>query len=86
MSPASTVGGGSSSATSLSTAASDVTMESVDTPLQEREVSDGLNKNLDRSSGKPESSKNIAAMQDGQQGQPGHDGQSSTALKDEGQC
>lgn len=76
---------GSASATPLSTAASDVAMESVDTPLQEPEVSDGLNKNLDRNSGKPESSKNIEAVQEGQQGQLGHDGQDSPSLKDDGQ-
>uniref|UniRef100_A0A671W6P4 C-Jun-amino-terminal kinase-interacting protein 4 n=1 Tax=Sparus aurata TaxID=8175 RepID=A0A671W6P4_SPAAU len=58
---------GSASATSLSTAASDVTMESVDMPLHEQEVSDRLNKNLDRNNGKPESSKNITAVQEGQQ-------------------
>ncbi|XP_060885036.1 C-Jun-amino-terminal kinase-interacting protein 4 isoform X4 [Labrus mixtus] len=50
-----------------STDASDVAMESVDTPLQEQGVSEGLNKNLDRTSGKPESSKNITAVQEGQQ-------------------
>ncbi|KAM6964261.1 LOW QUALITY PROTEIN: C-Jun-amino-terminal kinase-interacting protein 4-like [Tautogolabrus adspersus] len=49
-----------------STDASDVAMESVDTPLQEQGGSDGLNTNLDRNSGKPESSKNIAAVQEGQ--------------------
>ncbi|XP_036936616.1 C-Jun-amino-terminal kinase-interacting protein 4 isoform X1 [Acanthopagrus latus] len=64
----SAVRAGSASATSLSTAASDVTMESVDMPLQEHEVSDRLNKNLDSNSGKPESSKNITAVQEGQQG------------------
>ncbi|XP_010781893.1 C-Jun-amino-terminal kinase-interacting protein 4-like isoform X3 [Notothenia coriiceps] len=56
----------------LSPAASNVSMES-------EEVSDVLNKNLDRSRGKPESSKSIAAVQEGQQGQPGHD--ASTPLK-----
>ncbi|XP_076615507.1 C-Jun-amino-terminal kinase-interacting protein 4 isoform X3 [Chaetodon auriga] len=83
VSPVSTVGSGSASATPLSTAASDVAMESVDTPLKEQEVSDGLNKNLDRNSGKPESSKNIAAVQEGQQGQLGDDGQDSTPRKDD---
>ncbi|XP_041671050.1 C-Jun-amino-terminal kinase-interacting protein 4 isoform X2 [Cheilinus undulatus] len=57
--------GGGSTAVTPSTDASDVAMESVDTPLQEQEFSDGLNKNLDRNSGKPESSKNIA-VQEGQ--------------------
>ncbi|XP_027144807.1 C-Jun-amino-terminal kinase-interacting protein 4 isoform X1 [Larimichthys crocea] len=71
---------GSTSVTSLSTTASDVAMESVDTPLQEQEFSDGLNKNLDRSSKKPESSKNIAAMQEGQQSQLGRDGQDSKSV------
>ncbi|XP_063748841.1 C-Jun-amino-terminal kinase-interacting protein 4 isoform X3 [Eleginops maclovinus] len=61
-----------SSGTPLSPAASNVSMES-------NEVSDRLNKNLDRSRGKPESSKNIAAVQEGQQGQPGQD--ASTPLK-----
>ncbi|XP_071062909.1 C-Jun-amino-terminal kinase-interacting protein 4 isoform X4 [Pseudochaenichthys georgianus] len=56
----------------LSPAASNVSTES-------EEVSDGLNKNLDGSRGKPEGSKNIAAVQEGQQGQPGHD--ASTPLK-----
>uniref|UniRef100_UPI0037E8562C C-Jun-amino-terminal kinase-interacting protein 4 isoform X3 n=1 Tax=Semicossyphus pulcher TaxID=241346 RepID=UPI0037E8562C len=65
MRPASSAGGGATSVTP-STDNSDVAMESVDTPLQEQEVFDGLNKNLDRNSGKPESSKNIAAVQDGQ--------------------
>ncbi|XP_008282529.1 C-Jun-amino-terminal kinase-interacting protein 4 isoform X3 [Stegastes partitus] len=71
MSATSSLGGGSASATSLST---DVAMESVDIPAHEQ---DGLNKNLDRNSGKPESSKNIAAVQGGQQGQGqlGQDGQ-----------
>ncbi|XP_074518872.1 C-Jun-amino-terminal kinase-interacting protein 4 [Halichoeres trimaculatus] len=63
--PVSSVGGGSASVT-LSTDASDVAMESVNTPLQEQEASDGFNKNLDRNSGKPESSKNISAVQEGQ--------------------
>lgn len=66
MSPASSLGGGSAAATPQSTAA----MESVDTPLQQQEASDRL-------SGKPESSKNIAAVQ-GEQGQLGQDGQDST--------
>ncbi|KAM3592273.1 uncharacterized protein V6R79_016023 [Siganus canaliculatus] len=60
--------GGDGSATPLSTAASDVTMASVDTPSKEPEVSDCLNENLDSTSEKPESSKNIAAVQEGQQG------------------
>lgn len=52
---------GSASATSGSTSASDVAMESVETPLQEQ-ASD-FNQNLDWSSGKPESNKDIAAVQ-----------------------
>lgn len=64
MSPVSNIGAGSASVTPLS---SDVTMESVDTPLQERQGSDGLNKNLDWNSGKPDSKKNISAVQQGQQ-------------------
>ncbi|XP_029311729.1 C-Jun-amino-terminal kinase-interacting protein 4 isoform X2 [Cottoperca gobio] len=63
-----------SSVTPPSTAASDVAMESV-----EQEFSEGLNQNLDWSRGKPESRKNIAAVQEGQQGQAGHD--ASTPLK-----
>ncbi|XP_037611232.1 C-Jun-amino-terminal kinase-interacting protein 4 isoform X3 [Sebastes umbrosus] len=74
MSPRSS--GGSASVTPMSTAASDVAMESA-----EQGVSDGLNKNLDWSSGKPESSKNIAAVQGGRQGHPGHAGQDSTPLR-----
>ncbi|CAB1449052.1 unnamed protein product, partial [Pleuronectes platessa] len=84
-SPMSSHAGGSASATPVSTTASDVAMESVDTPLQEQEASDRLNRNLDRSGGKPESNKNIAAVQEGQQGQRGHDSQesASTAFKSE---
>lgn len=52
---------GSASATSGSASASDVAMESVETPLQEQ-ASD-FNQNLDWSSGKPESNKDIAAVQ-----------------------
>ncbi|XP_054454387.1 C-Jun-amino-terminal kinase-interacting protein 4 isoform X2 [Anoplopoma fimbria] len=66
MSLASNLGGGSASVRALSTAASDVAMES-----SEQQVSDGLHKNLDRSRGKPESSKNISAVQEGQQSQLG---------------
>lgn len=79
MSPVST---GSASATPLSTAASDVAMESLETPVQEQEVSEGLNKNLDRNGEKPESKKNIAAVQEVQQAQFGHD--ASTPLNDDG--
>uniref|UniRef100_A0AAX7V6S3 C-Jun-amino-terminal kinase-interacting protein 4 n=1 Tax=Astatotilapia calliptera TaxID=8154 RepID=A0AAX7V6S3_ASTCA len=72
MSPMSSLGRGS---------ASDVAMESVDTPLKDQETSDGHNKNLDRSSGKPESNKNIAAVQEGQQKGPESD---TTPLKEDG--
>lgn len=71
MSPMSSLGRGS---------ASDVAMESVDTPLQDQESSDGLNKNLDWSSGKPESNKNVAAVQKGQQKGPESD---TTPLKED---
>lgn len=87
MSPVSSLGGGSASATPQSAAASDVAMEPVDMPLQEGEVSEGLNKNLDRNSWKPESSKNIAAVREGERSQLGQDGQvsASTPLKGDGQ-
>ncbi|XP_039595320.1 C-Jun-amino-terminal kinase-interacting protein 4-like [Polypterus senegalus] len=49
--------GGSKSVTPMSTAASDVAMPSVDTPL--REEAEGLSKNLNTASNKPDSSKNI---------------------------
>nr|XP_020442964.1 C-Jun-amino-terminal kinase-interacting protein 4-like isoform X3 [Monopterus albus] len=49
MSPVSSLGGASG------------VIKSVDTALQKREASDGLNNNLDWTGGKPESSKNIAA-------------------------
>uniref|UniRef100_A0A3Q3VXJ0 Uncharacterized protein n=1 Tax=Mola mola TaxID=94237 RepID=A0A3Q3VXJ0_MOLML len=58
---------GSSSSPSLSSAASDVTMESVGTPMQDQEGSDGLKKNLDRTDDKPESTKNIATVQEVEQ-------------------
>ncbi|XP_026206563.1 C-Jun-amino-terminal kinase-interacting protein 4 isoform X6 [Anabas testudineus] len=71
VSPVSSLGGGST--------ASDVTMESVDTSLQKQDASDRLNKNLDWNNGKPESSKNITAVQEGQQGQLGCDAQESAS-------
>ncbi|XP_057213947.1 C-Jun-amino-terminal kinase-interacting protein 4 isoform X3 [Triplophysa rosa] len=49
--------GDSKSATPMSTAASDVAMASVDTPRTDE--AEGLNRNLDSSSAKPDSSKNI---------------------------
>ncbi|XP_017579171.2 C-Jun-amino-terminal kinase-interacting protein 4 isoform X8 [Pygocentrus nattereri] len=49
--------GGSKSATPMSTATSDVAMASVDTP--QTEEAEGLNRNLNSSSKKPDSSKNI---------------------------
>ncbi|XP_075312886.1 C-Jun-amino-terminal kinase-interacting protein 4 isoform X2 [Odontesthes bonariensis] len=60
----SSLGEGPASSTSPLTAGSDVAMES---RLQGQEASDGLSKNLDRKSGKPEGSKNISAVQEGQQ-------------------
>lgn len=71
VSPVSSLGGGST--------ASDVTMESMDTSHQKQDASDRLNKNLDWNSGKPESSKNITAVQEGQQGHLGRDGQESAS-------
>ncbi|XP_078146741.1 C-Jun-amino-terminal kinase-interacting protein 4 [Centroberyx gerrardi] len=68
----------SNAVTPTSAAASDVAMESVDTPLRDQEGSDGLNKNLDWNSGKPDSSKNISAVQGGQQGQLGQGGHLAT--------
>ncbi|CAG5911688.1 unnamed protein product [Menidia menidia] len=58
------VGGAPASSTSPSDAASPV---AVGTSPQEQGGSDGLSKNLDRRSGKPEGNKNISAVQDGQQ-------------------
>ncbi|XP_061564447.1 C-Jun-amino-terminal kinase-interacting protein 4-like [Cololabis saira] len=57
--------------------AAGVAMESVDRALQDEEASEGLDKNLDYQTGKPEGSKNIAGVQDGQQDQLGRDGQGS---------
>nr|XP_046210443.1 C-Jun-amino-terminal kinase-interacting protein 4-like isoform X5 [Oncorhynchus gorbuscha] len=66
-SPMSSQGGGSMSATPMSTSASDVAMASVGTPHQEEleELSEGLNRNLDRSDRKPEniSSKNTTVQE-----------------------
>ncbi|XP_034717207.1 C-Jun-amino-terminal kinase-interacting protein 4 isoform X4 [Etheostoma cragini] len=78
MSPVSHQGEGSASLTPVPIASLDIAMESV-----EQEVSDGLNKNLDRNHGTPKSSKHIAAMR-GQQGELGHDSQdfATTPLKD----
>lgn len=65
----------SASATPRS-AASDATMETNGTPTPDQEVSDGLQKNLDRNGDKPESNKTIAAVQELQHPQLGHgDGQ-----------
>ncbi|XP_078135386.1 C-Jun-amino-terminal kinase-interacting protein 4 isoform X2 [Sander vitreus] len=74
ISPVSCQGEGSASVTSVSIAALDIAMESM-----EQAVSDGLNKNLDGNRGKPKSGKDIAAVQEGQQGELGHDGQDSAA-------
>ncbi|KAI2658828.1 C-Jun-amino-terminal kinase-interacting protein 4 [Labeo rohita] len=53
--------GGSKSGTPMSAATSDVAMASVDTPRTE--AAEGLNRNLDSSSGKPDSSKNIGVQE-----------------------
>lgn len=58
------------------------TVESAEMPVREQEVSDGLNKNLDRNSEKPQSNKNIAAVQDVQQAQFGDD--ATPPLRDDG--
>ncbi|XP_029384115.1 C-Jun-amino-terminal kinase-interacting protein 4 [Echeneis naucrates] len=67
VSPMSPQGGSSAMAISGSATASDVAVESVDTSLREREASD-FKQNLDCNSGKPDSNKNISAMQEGQRG------------------
>ncbi|XP_075889880.1 C-Jun-amino-terminal kinase-interacting protein 4 isoform X2 [Nelusetta ayraudi] len=60
--------GGATPGAPASAAASDVAMESVvDLATKGREPSDGFNQNLDSSSEKPESSKNISAAQEAQQ-------------------
>lgn len=60
--------GGATPGAPASAAASDVAMESVvDLATKGREVSDGFNQNLDSSSERPESSKNISAVQEAQQ-------------------
>lgn len=65
----------SASATPLS-AASDVTVETKYTPTHDQDILDGLNKNLDRNSDKPESNKTITAVQEVHQSHFGHcDGQ-----------
>ncbi|XP_071329298.1 C-Jun-amino-terminal kinase-interacting protein 4 isoform X3 [Trachinotus anak] len=76
VSPVSSQGGGSA-------AASDVAMESVDTPLQEQQASD-FNQNLDWNSGKPESNKNISAMQEGQRGQDSQESATPVSGGDDG--
>lgn len=62
----------SASATARS-AASEVAMETKDTPTRDQGALDGLNENLDRNNGKPESNKTIAAVQEVQQSQFGDD-------------
>lgn len=62
--------GGSASGTALSAV---VAMETTDKPLVGGDGSHGLDKNLDCSSGKPDNSKNISGVQEGQPGQEGHD-------------
>uniref|UniRef100_A0A665VH60 Sperm associated antigen 9 n=1 Tax=Echeneis naucrates TaxID=173247 RepID=A0A665VH60_ECHNA len=72
VSPMSPQGGSSAMAISGSATASDVAVESVDTSLREREASD-FKQNLDCNSGKPDSNKNISAMQEGQRGHESDD-------------
>lgn len=64
LSPGDEVSPGDSPATPVS----DATVKSVEQlSSKEQEVSDGLNQNMDSSSEKPESSKNISAVQEAQQ-------------------
>lgn len=65
---------GSASLTPMFPAASDVATESVDMPTQDQEISEGLSENLDRTSEKPDSNKNITAVHEAQQSHLGHDG------------
>lgn len=65
----------SASATPLS-AASDVNVETKDTPTHDQDILDELNTNLDRNSDKPESNNTITAVQEVHQSHFGHcDGQ-----------
>ena len=82
LSPHDGVSAGSGTSPSLSSAASDVTMESVGMAMQDQEGSDGLKKNLDRTDDKPESTKNIATVQDLEQAPL--DPNACTPVKDDG--
>lgn len=75
--------GGSKSTTAMSTSTSDVAMASVGTP--QTEEADGLNRNLDSSSAKPDSSKNIRS-QDALTKQTASTGQSESAERSEVQA
>ncbi|KAM4715801.1 C-Jun-amino-terminal kinase-interacting protein 4 [Anableps anableps] len=59
------------SSTPLSTASSDVTMESMNTPEKKQETSEGLNKNLDKKSEKSENRGNRETLGEEQKGRPG---------------
>lgn len=74
-------GQGAASSARLFAAPSDVVMESVDTPLRRQETLDGLSKNLDLTSGKPEDKNNMGAVQEEQES---NQGATMTALKSEG--
>lgn len=75
--------GGSKSTTAMSTSTSDVAMASVGTPRTEE--AEGLNRNLDSSSAKPDSSKNIRS-QDALTKQTASTGQSESAERSEVQA
>nr|XP_055031592.1 C-Jun-amino-terminal kinase-interacting protein 4 isoform X2 [Misgurnus anguillicaudatus] len=75
--------GGSKSTTAMSTGTSDVAMASVGTPRTEE--AEGLNRNLDSSSAKPDSSKNIRS-QDALTKQMSSTGQSESAERSEVQA
>lgn len=75
--------GGSKSTTAMSTSTSDVAMASVGMPRSEE--AEGLNRNLDSSSAKPDSSKNIRS-QDALTKQTASTGQSESAERSEVQA
>lgn len=71
---------GATPGTPVSAATADVAMESaVGLSTKGQEVSDGFNQNLDSSSKKPDSSKNISAVQEAQQ-----TGEEVSMLQDDG--
>lgn len=77
---ASAASSGETPGTPASAATSDVAIESaVNLATKGREVSDGFNQNLDSSSEKPESSKNISAVHEAQQA-----GEEASMLQDDG--